>query len=130
MVAGGRWRVEGRLEWASACENRGIERTNPGCGVVGDCAKAKGKEKGKMGAGQQGARFRLQDVAGQNTRWRFVLVSGCAHAGFDGVRLLPFSFCLVERRRVRQAFVDLNEATAERSLPGPRSWACANGAKN
>ena len=25
---------------------------------------------------QQGARFRLQDFAGQNTRWRFVLVFG------------------------------------------------------
>ena len=45
-----------------------------------------------MEPGQQGAHIRLQAVAGQNTRWRFVLVSACAHAGPDGVRVLPFAF--------------------------------------
>ena len=60
------------------------------CRVAGDYDKVKGKMqpgrrlregksievKGKMEPGKQGAHFRLQDDAGQNTRWRFVLVSG------------------------------------------------------
>jgi hypothetical protein len=102
-----------------------------------------------MEAGQHGAHIWLQDFAGENTRWRFVLVSACVHmlargsvvparrAGkgrISGCKtsqartlagascwyaraptpsrlvetmasvfcLLPFSFCLVERRRRRK----------------------------
>ena len=68
------------------------------------------KVKGKMESGQQGARFRLQDVAGQNTRLRFVLVSGRLRQGKkekgkrqNGVGSARGTFPVARRRRAEHS---------------------------